>query len=279
MARPEIACDESGYEGEKLIGTTTDVFAHGSVCLAVEAAARCMRELRERIRSPATEYKANHILREKHRAALEWTLGPSGPLCGRGHVFLIDKEHYVRRKLADALGTDVGAVPDLAAANDLMRARDDGDVVDAFYASAPALAATRPRAEAFRAWLHHQPPGTSYLDPLVPAIARAVARWSADGPVTIVHDRTNTLRPERLAAIRTQIGAPLAALRLTDSFTDPRVQAADLLAGAARRIAEDARHGRPDPVLTELLRRYVDARSVWGDARSWALIAPLAQGR
>jgi hypothetical protein len=277
MAGAEIACDESGYEGEKLIGTTTDVFAHGSVRLAVEAAAGCMRELRERIRSPATEYKANHILREKHRAALEWTLGPLGPLCGHGHVFLIDKEHYVRRKLADALGADVTAVRDLAAANDLMRARyNGGDVVDAFYASAPALAATRPRAEAFRIWLRDQPPGTSYLDPLVPAIARAVARWSADGPVTVVHDRTNTLRPERLAAIRAQIGAPLAALRLTDSFTDPRVQAADLLAGAARRIAEDARHDRPDPALTELLRPYVDARSVWGDARTWALIGPSA---
>ena len=29
----EIACDESGYEGEKLIGSTTAVFAHGSVRL------------------------------------------------------------------------------------------------------------------------------------------------------------------------------------------------------------------------------------------------------
>ena len=29
----EITCDESGYEGEKLIGTTTDVFAHAGVRL------------------------------------------------------------------------------------------------------------------------------------------------------------------------------------------------------------------------------------------------------
>jgi len=27
----QIACDESGYEGEKLIGGMTDVFAHASV--------------------------------------------------------------------------------------------------------------------------------------------------------------------------------------------------------------------------------------------------------
>lgn len=59
----EIACDESGYEGDKLIGTTTDVFAHASVRLDRAAAAACMRELRERIRSPALEYKAGHVLR------------------------------------------------------------------------------------------------------------------------------------------------------------------------------------------------------------------------
>src|SRR6187397_1217575 len=30
----EVACDESGSEGEHLIGANTDVFAHGSVHLA-----------------------------------------------------------------------------------------------------------------------------------------------------------------------------------------------------------------------------------------------------
>jgi hypothetical protein len=34
-------------------------------------------------------YKANHLLREKHRATLEWLLA------GYGHVFLIDKAFYV----------------------------------------------------------------------------------------------------------------------------------------------------------------------------------------
>ena len=59
----EIACDESGYEGEKLIGTTTLLFAHGSVRLEPGVAAACMAELRERIRSPATVYKAVLVLR------------------------------------------------------------------------------------------------------------------------------------------------------------------------------------------------------------------------
>ena len=46
----EVACDESGYESEKLIGGTTDVFAHASVGLDVESAAACMREARSRSR-------------------------------------------------------------------------------------------------------------------------------------------------------------------------------------------------------------------------------------
>jgi hypothetical protein len=46
----EIACDESGYEGEKLIGATTDVFAHAGVRLDPESAIRCMQELRNRAR-------------------------------------------------------------------------------------------------------------------------------------------------------------------------------------------------------------------------------------
>jgi len=58
----EIACDESGYEGQKLIGTATDVFAHASVRLDSQVAAACMREIRDRVRSPAVEYKANHLL-------------------------------------------------------------------------------------------------------------------------------------------------------------------------------------------------------------------------
>ena len=33
----EITCDESGYEGEKLVDTTTQVFAHSSVFLVDKA--------------------------------------------------------------------------------------------------------------------------------------------------------------------------------------------------------------------------------------------------
>jgi hypothetical protein len=46
----QIACDESGYEGEKLIGRMTDVCGHAGVRLDVESATTCMQELRHRIR-------------------------------------------------------------------------------------------------------------------------------------------------------------------------------------------------------------------------------------
>src|SRR2546430_13319499 len=91
----EVACDESGYESGKVIGGTTDVFAHASVALATEPAAACMRELRRRIRSPATEYKANPLLREKTRPVLVWLLGPAGPSRRPARVYLMDKALFV----------------------------------------------------------------------------------------------------------------------------------------------------------------------------------------
>ena len=99
----EVACDESGSEGENLVGGNTDVFAHASVQLSIESATTCIQELRNRIRSPAREYKANHLLREKHRRALEWLLGPSGPIHEDAHVHLTDKRFFVVGMVVDLL--------------------------------------------------------------------------------------------------------------------------------------------------------------------------------
>lgn len=99
----EIACDESGYEGENLIGGTTDVFAHASVRLRTEAANDCLENIHDQIRSPVQEYKSTHLLRERHRSVLEWFLGPSGPLHGNAHVHLTDKTFFVVGKLIDLL--------------------------------------------------------------------------------------------------------------------------------------------------------------------------------
>jgi hypothetical protein len=185
----EVACDESGSEGEHLIGGNTDVFAHGSVRLDPEQAAAIVQDVRDRIRSPATEYKANHLLRQKQRAVLEWILGVEGPLLGVAHVHLTDKPAFVLAKLVDALVEDADERPAvstalgsagqavlgpadwdrfLAAANALLRSRPSRfapEPVEPFFAlttelagavngqvraSLLVLAAGRSRAEALR---------------------------------------------------------------------------------------------------------------------------------
>jgi hypothetical protein len=278
----EIACDESGYEGEKLIGTSTDVFAHATVRLDPLAAAACMARLRDRIRSPATEYKANHLLRAKHRAVLVWLLSPASPLSRHGHVFLIDKAFFVLQRLAEVLPgvaprLDRSALDFLMAANNLLRVKTVGSPVAAFFClpQAAAFAGARTRAEEFRRWLAGQPRAASVLDPLIPSLVRAVAYWAEAGaPVAIVHDRQRTLPAERVARLGPATTARLAGIRMVNSAFDARVQLADILAGVARKIASDELNGHGDAELTALLRPYVDGRSIWGDDRSWRLIAP-----
>jgi hypothetical protein len=329
----EVACDESGYEGENLIGGTTDVFAHASVRLRTESAADCIREIHRRIQSPVQEYKSTHLLREKHRSVLEWFLGPSGPLHGNAHVHLTDKTFFVVAKLIDLLvrqaADPVGIGPSqdrqamamaaalyhqgpgafgparwerfLKAFTDLVRARNrrgPETSVDSFFgmvdvlrrASLPGqvgeimglLCHARPLADALRAQLLDNPRAIPALDILFPAIVRAVAYWSAGGrPVAITHDEHSALTTDRIAQLQSlqSGGRRLHSLRRVDSRSDARVQVADFLAGVARRIASDERNGRGDATLTALLRRYVDACSIWGDERSWSLLRPARDGR
>ncbi|GAB2871842.1 hypothetical protein GCM10027074_44370 [Streptomyces deserti] len=310
----EVACDESGSDGENLTGGNTDVFAHASVRLPVASAAASVREVRDRIRSPAEEYKANHLLREKHRAVLEWLLAPDGPIHGHAHVHLVEKSFFVvDRVVALLLGDEPAQAVGLfragrrtfgaeawagflAAANQLLRVRNDGEPdapADAFFGTVDALrrahartaaaatlgrlAAGRSRADAYRTGILAGPTLVPVLNPLLPAIIRTAAHWSAGGrPVLLVHDRQNMLTPERIAWIEETArsgGIVLGGMRLVAARQDPRVQLADFLAGIARKIASDELNGRGDTVLTALLRPYVDPSSVWGDARSWAMIA------
>jgi len=236
----EIVCDESGYEGEKLIDTTTDVFAHAGVHLPAAVAADCLADLRRRIRSPATQYKATHLLREKHRAVLVWFLGPSSPLFRNAHVYVIDKAYFLLGKLTDLFLADPAAIglsrdsearsasdrlyqritpggseqarPGvhgfLVAANNLMRGKDRHDVhgpVNAFFDATTDGLTTglgRDKAEAYRVRLRDDPT-LSVVDPLVPALVRVVARWGRGGrPVTIVHDRQTMLPAERVAGLQ-----------------------------------------------------------------------------
>lgn len=328
----EVACDESGSEGENLSGGETDVFAHASVRLDGEAAEHCIEEIRERIRSPALEYKSNHLLRKKHRSVLEWLLGPLGPIYGDAHVHLTDKTFLLVGRVVDllfaedihearlslyqdrpardmtatlyregrtALGGDQWA-SFLGSSNDVLRVknrRSERTSVDAFFRLVDALCAgtrspvreileqlrrARPRVELFRAQALDNPRLIPPLDPLIPAIVQAVIHWGEGGrAVSIVHDEQVSLTTARVAQLREIFSEPhpdllrhasrgrLTGVRLVDSRSDARVQVADFLAGVARKIASEELNGRGDAGLTDLLRPYVDASSVWGDDRSW----------
>ncbi|WP_049557109.1 hypothetical protein [Nonomuraea sp. SBT364] len=299
----EIACDESGSEGEKLIGGNTEVFAHAGVGMSVEAAAECLRETRDRIRSPAVEYKANHLLRGKHRRVLVWLLGEVIP--GQAHVYLVDKAYFAVCRLTDLLrgeityagtGRDERAAalhregaralgPDgwtafLEAFNDVMRGKADvGEFFGGVERMRPPgplaevmerLARARPRAEAY---LARDPAAVPLLDPLIPALVRVVTYW---GGAAIAHDRHNGLTEERISEV---FPVPPAGFRLVEARTDPRVQVADFLAGTARKIAEEELNGRGDAELVALLRPYVDPASIWGDERSGRLLIPDGAGQ
>jgi hypothetical protein len=253
----EIACDESGSEGGNLIGAITDVFAHASVRMSLASAEQCVRELRRRIRSPALEYKANHLLREKHRRVLVWLLGTDSPVHGHVRVHLIEKAYFVAAKFVELAAPDLGAT--------------------AFYRQGREVLGDE-RWAAFLKSVNdvlRAQPDRGALDLHVPAIERAVMHWS-DGtsPVTVVHDQQNLLTEDRVLLLKDMLGGRLADLRFTDSRDDARVQIADFLAGVARRIASDELNGHGDAELAALLRSYVDPGSCWGDERSWTALRP-----
>ncbi len=296
----EIACDESGSEGENLLGGETDVFAHAGVRLTPEEAAACVREIRARIGSPAEEYKANHLLRAKHRAVLEWLLAPDGPLAGRGHVHLTDKTFFAVRAAVDLLaedGTDAmartlhrtgpaafGAARwefALTAFTSVLRLKPRRGVTTSppeFFALVDELAAVPgeageivgrfrgggERVAAYRARLASDPSLVPVLDPLVPAVIHTVRHWSTgDTPVAVIHDEQLALTAERVLQLKATLGPRLADVRFVDSRSDARVQIADFLAGVARRIASEQLNDRGDPGLTTLLKSFADADSVW----------------
>ncbi|WP_326565465.1 DUF3800 domain-containing protein [Amycolatopsis rhabdoformis] len=287
LPRGTIACDESGSEGVNLIGANTSVFAHAGVRIGTADAADCVAELRERIGSPALEYKANHLLRAKNRAALVWFLGPSGPLAGRAGVVLVDKALFLTGKVVDLL-VDRVPYPECLRRRPDARARAlhvDGPQVHGaarwseFLRAFTALLRTSQRREpitpdefavryedllspgarehvtALRERLRDAtlvPP----LDPLMPALADTVTHWR---PTTVIHDEQPSLTPARL----TTLLGPGQAVEFVDSRTDPRVQLADFLAGTTRRLAEHALHHHGDAELTALVRPYLLPTSIW----------------
>ncbi len=97
----EIACDESGWEGSNLAASNSDVIAHASVRLDIDAAAECIRALRGPPGQRSYEYKASHLLRTKGGADLAGFLGRSGPVYGRARVHLTHKSCFVLCRVLD----------------------------------------------------------------------------------------------------------------------------------------------------------------------------------
>ncbi|MEV6636076.1 DUF3800 domain-containing protein [Actinoplanes sp. NPDC051470] len=252
-----VYCDESGYEGEKLIDSTKPLFAHASVLMSHADAAALLASLRSRVKSPATSYRAGHLLREKHRPTLRWFLSPDGPVAGLGSVFLLDKAHWVATRTASLLDIPVESLDHspyvLAAANDMLRGKDQPGVVDEFFRVSGLDDAGRERAELFREWLATDRVANSVLDPLMPALISAVKRW---GPATVVHDRQIMLPERRVELIREQCDGLMTGLRFVAIEDCPQIQVADMLAGTVRALSE-----RPDDEMSALAARFVAADS------------------
>ncbi|WP_433383039.1 hypothetical protein ACQPZX_20275 [Actinoplanes sp. CA-142083] len=169
--------------------------------------------------------------------------------------------------------------PFAAALDDLLAT--PGEVADVLR----PMRAQLPAAAAARAALKADPKLPTLLEPVVPALARAVTMWApADGTLSVVHDDQSAVTPERIATIAA--GTGLVEVTIVDSRTDPRVQVADLLAGIARRVATDhlaavtlaeAGTAQPDETLTALLRPLIDPGSTWADSGSWAALSPASR--
>ena len=243
------------------------------------------------------------MLRPQNRRLLEWLLGDDGPLLGRAHVHLTDKALHLTGRMVALLDRGPASLPEsarrpeqlhrtavrrlgrqgwetvLADFNDVVRARSLDEAAESAQALrrglddvadlAPDLVAGVPDdPEALLALVAR---GRGVLDPIVPAFAEVLRHWGAVGrPLWVVHDVQATLTD---AAIRTAVGSradgsseALEGISFVDSQDDPRVQLADFLAGASRRIASQVLAGQADPGLVDLIAPYVSARSTWLDA-------------
>ena len=144
------------------------------------------------------------------------------------------------------------------------------------------LLAAGSRAAEARAALVRDRRAAPLMEPLLPALMRAIQAWGArTESLTVVHDEQSALTPWRVAEMGARLaaqpsGGRLESVHRVDSRDDPRVQVADLLAGLGRRWAaatlasrtDAADPGRTRPSGSDLalgarLRPLLDPRSVW----------------
>ncbi|WP_145814052.1 hypothetical protein [Kribbella amoyensis] len=115
------------------------------------------------------------------------------------------------------------------------------------------------------------------LEVMIPALLETSLHWAGPGrQVAVIHDEQSALTVHRIAQLNqllTVESDSLLTLEQADSRTDPRVQVADLLAGAARQIATAELRGEGDPTLTTLLRPYLGPHAIWSHPTSWSRLS------
>lgn len=96
-----VACDESGNDGENLLGGSTPVFAHASVVLSEYQAAKIMHEVRTRTGNRSIELKSRTLLQKKHSDTARWLLEHPA-LANSVSLHLTHKRYMLVTKLFDA---------------------------------------------------------------------------------------------------------------------------------------------------------------------------------
>ncbi|MGB7964283.1 MAG: DUF3800 domain-containing protein [Propionicimonas sp.] len=338
----EVACDESGNDGENLFGGNATVFAHGSVAISSEQAESLMGELRRRTNAQSAELKSKDLLKEKNLDSAQWLLRHPA-VAGHALVNLTEKRFFLACKLFDSTveeqmhagGLDIYAgdqalkvmmflysrAPEelgsawdetLETYNLLLRSPDEAEMRGHLANLRAQLFALGQQCSGVlndivcMIWggtghlpvLARQQAGLDgreklrALDPVLAAIGQTARTWSerSGQDVIVVHDIAKVLTPETIEDLKYHLARPdlvapslaesgivIRDIHQVDSKTDARVQAADLLAGIGRAVAERALRGESHPLRHDF-QPMVDPRSMWGDVGSWMIMNPTADG-
>lgn len=102
----EVACDESGNEGENLFASGSTVFVHASTDLDAVTAAAIMDQVRADTRSQAPEIKSRTLLSPANEDVL-LSLLQDPDLRGRVSVHLTEKRFFLAGKFVDLIVEEV----------------------------------------------------------------------------------------------------------------------------------------------------------------------------
>lgn len=100
MKALEVACDESGNDGENLFAGNATVFADASVTVSPSIAKDLMDEVRAMTRGQAPELKSSTLLQHRHRQSLIHLLTHPAAV-DKVSVHLSEKRYFLVGKLVD----------------------------------------------------------------------------------------------------------------------------------------------------------------------------------